>query len=87
MRSLELLGEGVCLLAIFALTLKHHLCDVLCAVESGGLLCGRLAALVGSHGHGGAPDTPKLGMSALGKKVQFSRMMSPGVCYRGLKEL
>ena len=73
MRGLELLGEGVCLLAIFALTLKHHLCDVLYAAESGGLLCGRLAALVGSHGHGGAPDTPKLGLSALDKKVQIGR--------------
>ena len=87
MRGLELLGEGVCLLAIFALTLKHHLCDVSYAVESGGLLCGRLAALVGSHGHGGGPDAPNLRLSALDKKVQFSRMMSPGVCYRGLKEL
>ena len=64
-----------------------YLCDVLYAVESGGLLCGRLAALVGSHGHGGAPDTPKLGLSALDKKVQSSRMMSPGACYRGLKQL
>ena len=86
MRGLELLGEGVCLLAIFALTLKHHLCDVSYAVESGGLLCGRLAALVGSHGHGGGPDAPNLRLSALDKKVQSSRMMSPGVCYRGLKD-
>ena len=81
------LGPGVPALAIPALTLFHYLCCVLPAAKVEQLLCGALAALVGSYGQWGAPDAPKLGLSALDKKVQFSRMMSPGVCYRGLKEL
>ena len=81
------LGPTAPALAISALTLFHYLCWVLHAAKAEQLLCGALAALVGSHGQWGAPDAPNLRLSALDKKVQFSRMMSPGVCYRGLKEL
>ena len=56
-----------------ALTLFHYLCCVLPAAKVEQLLCGALAALVGSYGQWGAPDAPKLRLSALDQKVQIGR--------------